>query len=274
MADVHPSIKCLIKMPDGVCEGNTIIIKGSIPSNAIRFSINLQCGPSISMTDREDIAFHLNPRFNNNTVALNHLVDNEWGLEESFGGMPFSEGTFELEIVCDESAFKSVKCMLKMPNGVYEGNTIIIKGSIPSYATRFGVNLQCGSGISISDTNRDDIAFHFNPRFYNNTVVLNYLENNHWGLPKDFWSMPFSKGTFELEIECDESAFKVNVQGKRFCEFAHRVPYTRVKALTVDGDVNVTTYELLPKKKEVDMSEAPQVQDPEESIPTTVKNNV
>ncbi|PZC73953.1 hypothetical protein B5X24_HaOG208479 [Helicoverpa armigera] len=166
------SIKCLIKMPEGVYEGNTIIIKGSVPSNAIRFSINLQCGPSISMTDREDIAFHLNPRFNNNTVALNHLVDNEWGLEESFGGMPFSEGTFELEIVCDESAFK------------------------------------------------------------------------------------------------------VNVQGKRFCEFTHRVPYTRIKALTVDGDVNITTYELLPKKEEVDISKISQVQDPEESIPTTVKNNV
>ncbi|XP_047039603.1 galectin-5-like [Helicoverpa zea] len=159
-----------------------------------------------------------------------------------------------------------------MPDGVYGGKTIILKGSIPSNAIRFSINLQCGPSISITD--REDIAFHLNPRFNNNTVVLNCFENNQWGLEESFGGMPFSKGTFELEIECDESAFKVNVQGKRFCDFAHRVPYTRVKALTVDGDVNITTYELLPKKEEVDMSKTSQVQDPEESIPTTVKNNV
>ena len=51
-----------------------------------RFYINLRCG--------SDIAFHLNPRFNENAVVLNTQINGTWGPEERGlpQAMPFYRG--------------------------------------------------------------------------------------------------------------------------------------------------------------------------------------
>ena len=48
--------------------------------------INLRCG--------NDIAFHLNPRFDQNTVVCNTLINSSWGPEQYSisQAMPFSRG--------------------------------------------------------------------------------------------------------------------------------------------------------------------------------------
>jgi hypothetical protein len=64
-----------------------------------RFAINLQCG--------DDIALHVNPRFNANHITRNSLQNMVWGLEENYGHMPLARGQgFEIMILCDPTHYK------------------------------------------------------------------------------------------------------------------------------------------------------------------------
>ncbi|PZC73952.1 galectin-5-like [Helicoverpa armigera] len=105
MAAIDNTMKLLIKFPDGVYNGIKITVKGNIPSNAVRFAINLLCGSST--IEPEDIAFHLCPRFKEGRVVRNSRSHKEFKDEESAGGNPLSPGSsVEIEIECTDSAFK------------------------------------------------------------------------------------------------------------------------------------------------------------------------
>uniref|UniRef100_A0A6I8NSZ7 Galectin n=1 Tax=Ornithorhynchus anatinus TaxID=9258 RepID=A0A6I8NSZ7_ORNAN len=68
-----------------------------------RFHINLRRGG--------DVAFHLNPRFNENTIVRNTQVGQSWGTEERNMNflMPFSPGQmFTMYILCENHCFKVI----------------------------------------------------------------------------------------------------------------------------------------------------------------------
>lgn len=69
-----------------------------------RFSINLQCGPSVN--PRSDIALHLSADFNRNVIIRNTIQNWSWGVEESLGGMPLARGRpFQINVTCEASRF-------------------------------------------------------------------------------------------------------------------------------------------------------------------------
>ncbi|XP_021181092.3 galectin-7 [Helicoverpa armigera] len=104
MAARDPEPKCVIKFPDGVYRGSKVRLQGNIPPDAQRFSINLQCGPRTDI--QEQVALHVNPRFNDMNVVRNQYAGGEWGREENSGGMPLSkDADFETVIECNEQAF-------------------------------------------------------------------------------------------------------------------------------------------------------------------------
>ena len=75
-----------------------VYIHGRAPDSG-RFSINFVTG--------DDIAFHFNPRFNQNEVVRNTYSNGAWGPEERHGGFPFQEGEeFEVVIVCKEDQYE------------------------------------------------------------------------------------------------------------------------------------------------------------------------
>ena len=71
-----------------------------------RFAINLQVGPNVN--PRDDIALHVNPRFDENCVVRNSLIYQSWGDEERHPNfMPLQRGVnFEILILCEQAEYK------------------------------------------------------------------------------------------------------------------------------------------------------------------------
>ncbi|XP_023373265.1 galectin-9 isoform X1 [Otolemur garnettii] len=88
-------------IPGGLYPSKSIVISGIVLPGAQRFCIDLRSG--------NDIAFHLNPRFNENAVVRNTQINNRWGTEERSlpGKMPFIQGQYFLVwIMCEGYCFK------------------------------------------------------------------------------------------------------------------------------------------------------------------------
>lgn len=90
-------------LPRGVHDKLLITIKGEPKPDAKKFSINL--------AKNGDIAFHFNPRFDEdgiNVVVRNSLINNMWGTEERTApSFPFIPGKpFEVKILCTPTVYK------------------------------------------------------------------------------------------------------------------------------------------------------------------------
>ncbi|KAK1793342.1 hypothetical protein P4O66_011735, partial [Electrophorus voltai] len=89
-------------LPSGVYDGLLITVQGVVNPDAELFAINLH--------RNEDIALHINPRFNESPAVIvrNSLIDNTWGTEErDCPTFPFAQGQpFDVQILCTTDAFK------------------------------------------------------------------------------------------------------------------------------------------------------------------------
>ncbi|XP_066536655.1 galectin-3b isoform X2 [Hoplias malabaricus] len=90
-------------LPRGVFDKMLITIQGEVKPNAKAFTIDL--------TRQGDLAFHFNPRFNENgrqVIVRNSMIGKQWGKEErSASSFPFAPGKpFELKILCTSTEFK------------------------------------------------------------------------------------------------------------------------------------------------------------------------
>lgn len=88
-------------IPGGLYPSKSIIVSGTVLPCAKRFHINLRSG--------SDIAFHLNPRFDENAVVRNTQINSSWGSEERSlpRKMPFARGSsFSVWIMCEGHCLK------------------------------------------------------------------------------------------------------------------------------------------------------------------------
>ncbi|XP_041668197.1 galectin-3b [Cheilinus undulatus] len=88
---------------DGCYNNMMITIRGTVKSNANKFTVDLSAG--------RDIAFHFNSRFNDcgkKVMVRNSLLSNKWGGEErEQQHFPFAQGqSFEMKILCKEDEFR------------------------------------------------------------------------------------------------------------------------------------------------------------------------
>ncbi|NXJ42252.1 LEG8 protein, partial [Ciconia maguari] len=90
----------------GLVPGELIVIHGTVPDDADRFQVDLQCGSSIK--PRADVAFHFNPRFKRSgCIVCNTLEREKWGWEEITYEMPFQKGkSFEIVIMILKDKFQ------------------------------------------------------------------------------------------------------------------------------------------------------------------------
>jgi len=88
-------------IPGGLYPSKSIFVSGTVLPTAQRFHINLRSG--------SDIAFHLNPRFDENVVVRNTQINSSWGSEERSLSrkMPFARGrSFLVWITCEGYGLK------------------------------------------------------------------------------------------------------------------------------------------------------------------------
>ncbi|KAG5837431.1 hypothetical protein ANANG_G00239180, partial [Anguilla anguilla] len=141
--------------------------------------------------------------------------------------------------------------------GLRSGMYLYFKGTVPQQINNFAINLQYGQVEGC------DIALHFNPRFDpSEVVVFNTFQNGTWQQEERVDAMPFTKGEdFELLLILTLRGFQVNVNGRQFYLFKHRMPVEHVSAIKIIGDVSV---------QNVDMTEGGQEEEQPDEEQTVV----
>ncbi|XP_043373641.1 galectin-3 isoform X1 [Dermochelys coriacea] len=96
-------VPCDLPLQTGLVPRLLITIVGTVNPNPSRFSLDFKKG--------HDIAFHFNPRFNEENrqvIVCNSMIQNNWGKEErSSPRFPFEAGKpFKIHILCEIDHFK------------------------------------------------------------------------------------------------------------------------------------------------------------------------
>ncbi|XP_038074670.1 galectin-9-like isoform X2 [Patiria miniata] len=122
------------------------------------------------------------------------------------------------------------------PSGLQYGNMITMKLTVSPAPNRFAINLNG----AYYGPQQDDIAFHFNPRFAERTIVRNSKRNGKWGGEERGGAFPFApSGTHEVTILCMRKCLRVQVDGHHVIDYNHRHGPQGVKSMNVDGDVTI-----------------------------------
>ncbi|KAF8781588.1 Galectin-4 like protein [Argiope bruennichi] len=105
--------------------------------------------------------------------------------------------------------------------------------------TRFTINLQKGA----AQYPPPDVAFHFDPRFFNRSVVRNTRSSGVWASEETYIShFPFQPGvSFDLVIRVEADRYSVSLNGQHFIDFGHRLrPLEIFDTLYIENDVSIS----------------------------------
>ncbi|CAL1288567.1 unnamed protein product [Larinioides sclopetarius] len=125
-------------------------------------------------------------------------------------------------------------------DGLEPGMMIHINGRPSSNPHKFTINLQRGA----AQYPPPDVAFHFDPRFFNRSVVRNTRRNGAWAAEETYIShFPFQPGiSFELVIRVEADKFSVSINGRHFTDFRHRLrPLEMFDTLYIENDVSISS---------------------------------
>ncbi|XP_053327388.1 grifin [Spea bombifrons] len=124
------------------------------------------------------------------------------------------------------------------PQGICPGWSLIVKGETSSSENDFEINF-------ISETG-DQIAFHFNPRFPEGTIVCNSFLSSQWGQEERTDTFPMeAKEPFLVEIYSDHDYFQVFVDDNKIMQYRHRTKQlSGITKVQILNDINISSIEL------------------------------
>ncbi|CAB1352785.1 unnamed protein product [Coregonus sp. 'balchen'] len=109
---------------------------------------------------------------------------------------------------------------------LHEGKTITVTGRVLPGAQR----------------GNPDIALHFNPRYdgFLDVVICNTMQHSKWGSEEREYPAPMTRGAnFTLMFLVNRDSYSMIVNGAHFMEYLHRLSFSRVDTISVDGGVEV-----------------------------------
>lgn len=133
---------------------------------------------------------------------------------------------------------KAVPYLGLIPSGLRPSQMIRIRGVINQHVMdHIVINIQTGAAISPPD----DCNLHLSVRLNENVIVRNDRQRGAWGAVEErYGGCPLARGqTFEVLILAEQQGFKVALNGRHFCEFAHRMPLDRAKFVFIKGELTV-----------------------------------
>ncbi|KAL1459638.1 hypothetical protein WDU94_011602 [Cyamophila willieti] len=129
----------------------------------------------------------------------------------------------------------------QLVNSFPPGTQLSVTGHIPKSATRFSINLECGSNQLV--------ALHVNPRFDQKEIVRNHFANGFWGIEDTYGPMGMDVGTdFIIVIQCDEHGFRIERNGYLLGHFECRLDPATITQVTIQGNVRPLTIKYLSDK--------------------------
>ncbi|XP_056622457.1 uncharacterized protein LOC130435700 [Triplophysa dalaica] len=128
-----------------------------------------------------------------------------------------------------------------IPEGLKAGLALYFQGVAGTTGDKFGINFKTGQ------SDKDDYAFHFNPRF-NSNVFMNTRTNGVWGAEEFGPDNPFKIGeAFDMFIVIKPEGYQVYVNGNEHYLFKHRIPLEKVSAITISGHVILNLFAFVQK---------------------------
>ncbi|KAF0036894.1 hypothetical protein F2P81_009768 [Scophthalmus maximus] len=128
-----------------------------------------------------------------------------------------------------------------IPGGLRPGKKVVVVGVVDSRPDRFYVALTCGRGTSREPP--PDVALELCVRFGDRQVLRRACVSGSWGdVDRAVPFFPFIRDQpFKMEIHCEQSRFRVFVDGQKLFDFHHRVASLgAVDTLWIKGNVAVT----------------------------------
>uniref|UniRef100_A0A915PU77 Galectin n=1 Tax=Setaria digitata TaxID=48799 RepID=A0A915PU77_9BILA len=274
--DVAIPVPYISKLGAKLEPGQTLVIHGTVDTDAIQFEVNLLNGSPDIETSKATI-FHVKAYFKENRLVYNTYESNKWGKEEKSSN-PFKKGeNFDLririhedklEIFANQKELHTYKTRVSVDSVEYltvRGN-VSLKGvhwggryyKLP-FETQFSSgHLTAGERVYLYGipkgerfeinflAQNGDILFHFNPRFKEKKIVRNAKIGDVWGQEEREGTFPFKKdiGT-DIVFHNESYSIQIFVDGKRYGTFAHRTanPAKDYMGLRVDGDLELTGME-------------------------------
>ncbi|XP_064603678.1 uncharacterized protein LOC135469083 [Liolophura sinensis] len=257
----------------GLHSGKQIIIRGRMYEGGQSFAINLQSEEHEGC----DIAFHLNPRHNENKIVRNSF-EGDWAEEETgeVYHYPFAENQdFAIRILVTDSQYKvygngyhvvDFNHRLSYQNvhfvrvtGEAHFYDISFQDKVSSpYVGVIPGKFQVGKAVRIrgvvTDTGKDvfslnfqcdpsgdEIAYHFNPRHSDEAVVRNSKIGGDWGdEERDIPHFPFHPGNFfDMFCVATNEGFTTFINGAFYVNFAYRCSVEQVSHMAIQGDVDI-----------------------------------
>ncbi|XP_075947845.1 galectin-related protein-like [Anarhichas minor] len=124
--------------------------------------------------------------------------------------------------------------------GMRPGKKVVVVGVVDSCPDRFYVALTCGRG---SGEPPPDVALELCVRFRDRQVLRRACVAGSWGdADRAVPFFPFiSDQPFKIEIHCEQSRFRVFVDGQKLFDFHHRLTSLGdIDTLWIKGGVTVT----------------------------------
>ncbi|XP_049428529.1 galectin-related protein-like isoform X2 [Epinephelus fuscoguttatus] len=125
--------------------------------------------------------------------------------------------------------------------GMRPGKKVVVVGVVDSCPDRFYIALTCGRGTSREPP--PDVALELCVRFRDRQVLRRACVSGSWGdVDRAVPFFPFIRDQpFKIEIHCEQSRFRVFVDGQKLFDFHHRLTSLGdIDTLWIKGSITIT----------------------------------